>query len=135
MIQVSIKKQDQVTNMGLFQSIEEAQSWLDKHEKSGTFGQKAQQIEQQVEISPAVIDEEGNEISPAVTEMQLVDIQGYVAEVQDISEKISQEKINEESLKLLADTDWMIIRESDCGIACPAEIKQARAEARAKIVK
>jgi hypothetical protein len=135
MIHVLIKKQDQVTNMGLFQSMEEAQSWLDKHEKSGTFGQKAQQIEQQVEVSPAVIDEEGNEISPAVTEMQLVDIQGYVAEVQDISEKISQEKINEESLKLLADTDWMIIRELDCGIACPAEIKQARAEARAKIVR
>jgi hypothetical protein len=135
MIHVLIKKQDQVTNMGLFQSMEEAQSWLDKHEKSGTFGQKAQQIEQQIEVSPAVIDEEGNEISPAITEMQLVDIQGYVAEVQDISEKISQEKINEESLKLLADTDWMIIRELDCGIACPAEIKQARAEARAKIVK
>jgi hypothetical protein len=49
--------------------------------------------------------------------------------------KLSQEKINAESLKYLADTDYLIIRELDAGIPCPAEIKAKRAAARAAIIK
>lgn len=49
--------------------------------------------------------------------------------------EVDQEKINTESLKFLSDTDWLIIRELDCGIPCPSEVKQARAEARSKIIK
>lgn len=55
--------------------------------------------------------------------------------VEDITAKIEQERIDAESLKFLADTDWYILRELDSGVSCPVEIKQARAEARAKIVK
>jgi hypothetical protein len=52
-----------------------------------------------------------------------------------INHETSQCKTNIEALKLLADTDWLIVRELDCGIPCPSEIKQARAEARSRIIK
>lgn len=55
--------------------------------------------------------------------------------VPKVNHETAQYKINVEALKLLADTDWLIIRELDCGIPCPSEIKQARSEARSKIIK
>jgi hypothetical protein len=48
---------------------------------------------------------------------------------------VNQQKQNEEALKYLAETDWYIIREMDSGIECPGDVKQLRAEARAKVVK
>lgn len=45
-----------------------------------------------------------------------------------------QKQVNEEALKLLAESDWLITRELETGTPCPQEVKQARAEARAKIV-
>jgi hypothetical protein len=60
---------------------------------------------------------------------------GYFVEYIDISAQVEQEKINAEALAYLAYTDWMIIRETETQVACPAEIKQLRAEARLKVVK
>ncbi len=54
---------------------------------------------------------------------------------EDVTLKLEQEAINEASSKLLQQTDWYILRELDSGILCPQEVKQARAEARAKITK
>jgi hypothetical protein len=59
----------------------------------------------------------------------------YTVEIVDITAELEQEKINTESLAYLASTDWMIIREIDSGVVCPADVKLARAEARAKIVR
>jgi hypothetical protein len=115
----------------------------------GTFGQKRQVIshpaisnESQVEISPAVIDEDGVEISPAQFETQVTEVpareevlEGYTVEIVDISAKLEQEAINAAALKLLAESDWMILRELDSGVACPQEVKDARAAARAAIVR
>jgi hypothetical protein len=39
MIQVSIKKQEQITNQASFQSTEEAQAWYDSHLGMGSFGE------------------------------------------------------------------------------------------------
>jgi len=39
MIQVSIKKQEQITNQASFQSMEEAQAWYDSHVGMGSFGE------------------------------------------------------------------------------------------------
>jgi hypothetical protein len=61
--------------------------------------------------------------------------EGYIAEYIDISAEIEQERINAEALAYLASTDWMIIRETETQVVCPAEIKQLRAEARLKVVK
>ena len=54
---------------------------------------------------------------------------------ESVQAKLDQDAINKEALAYLASTDWMIIRELDSGIACPADVKAARAEARAKVVK
>lgn len=59
----------------------------------------------------------------------------YTVEIIDITQQVEQERINKESLNYLTSTDWYIIREMDSGIPCPAEIKAARAAARAAIVK
>lgn len=93
------------------------------------------------ELSPAmaaVIDEDGKEVSPAipaVTEEWVKLRADYTVEIEDISAQLEQDRINRESQEYLDSTDWMIIRELDAGIACPAEVRQARAEARARIVR
>lgn len=99
-------------------------------------------IESEVrEIVPAVeatVDEQGNELSPAtevITEEWVKLRAEYTVEIEDISAQLERERLNKEALDYLASTDWLIIREMDAGVACPAEIKQARAEARAKIVR
>lgn len=61
--------------------------------------------------------------------------EGYQLEYIDISAQVEQERINAESLKYLADTDWLIIREIDAGISCPVEIKATRQAMRERIVK
>ena len=61
--------------------------------------------------------------------------EGYIVEYIDISAQVEQEKINAEALAYLASTDWMIVREVETQVPCPAEIKQLRAEARLKVVR
>jgi hypothetical protein len=55
--------------------------------------------------------------------------------IEDIAAKLEQEKINQEALKFLADTDWLVIRKQENGTEIPQDILDARAEARAKIVR
>jgi hypothetical protein len=59
----------------------------------------------------------------------------YTVEIEDITAQVAQEAINAEALAYLASTDWLIIREVDAGVPCPADIKTLRAEARAKVVR
>lgn len=61
--------------------------------------------------------------------------EGYQVEYIDISAQMEQERINAESLKYLADTDWLIIREVDAGVPCPVEVKATRQAMRERIVK
>lgn len=136
MIIVSIKKDGQVTNQGSFDSTQAAQEWLAHHESMKSFGEPTRTVQQQVELSPAVIDEEGNELSPAVTEMQEVTIPGsYVVEIEDKSAELAQEAVNAAALKYLAETDWLITRQIETGVACPENIKAERQAARERIVK
>jgi hypothetical protein len=144
MIQVSIKRSGQLTNQASFPTMEEAQAWLASHEGMGTFGQKAQTIQQEVEVSPAVFDEEGNEITPAQHEMQEIHIPGYVVEIEDISDELEQEQINKEAQAFLAETDFKVlrhIRQKALGqqLSLSEEeylaLEQQRADAAARIVK
>lgn len=135
MIQVKIIRDSVVTNSASFPSQEEAQAWLSSHEGMGTFGQKKETVERQVLIFPAVVDSEGLEVSPAQYEIQQVEVSGYTVEMLDISAQLEQEATNAAALKLLAESDWMVLRELDGGVACPQEVKDARAAARASIVR
>lgn len=72
---------------------------------------------------------------PAVTQKQVKLKAEYTVEITDISAQLQQERINKESLDYLASTDWLVIREMDSGVPCPADIKAARQAAREAIVK
>lgn len=135
MKQINIIKNGQVTNSAQFSSQEEADAWLARHEGMGTFGQKKETVERQVLIFPAVVDSEGLEISPAQFEAQMVDLEGYTVEIIDISAQLEQERINSESLKFLAESDWMVTRMAETQQPVPEEVLLARAAARASIVR
>jgi hypothetical protein len=98
-----------------------------------------------VEAKPEVLESSHNEII-AQTQGSDEDLaqwlagdsfkyqEGYWVEYIDISVQVEQERINAEALAYLASTDWMIIRETETQVVCPADVKQLRAEARLKVV-
>jgi hypothetical protein len=88
-------------------------------------------VQEEIPARPAVY----SDAIPAVTHKEVKLRAEYTVEIIDISAKVEQEKINAEALAYLASTDWMVIREMDSGLPCPAEVKSARAAARAKIVR
>jgi hypothetical protein len=160
MIKISILKESVITNQGLFPTMEEAQAWLAHHESMKSFGQPKQIVQQQIELSPAVLetqqvlvkeaelDEEGNELSPAeyeeqevviqeaVTEMQEVHIPGsYEVEILDVTSQLEQEAINAEAQAFLDATDWIVVRAMERGEELSPEFKAERQAARERIVK
>ena len=53
----------------------------------------------------------------------------------DVSSQLQQQQTNEQALKYLAETDWYIIRQQETGMSVPQDILNARAAARASIVR
>ena len=106
-------------------------------------------ISEAIHGSPAVMDEAGNIVQAEIPETPAVYSEAitarthkevklraeYTVEIEDISAMLELQSLSIEALRYLESTDWMIIREIDAGIPCPAEVKQARAEARTKVVK
>lgn len=136
MIRISINKNSQITNQASFPSMEEAQAWLSHHESMKSFGQPKQIVQQQVELSPAVLAEDGSVLQEAVTEIQEVELAGdYEVEIIDITSQLEQEKINAEAQAFLNATDWMVIRAMEKGEQLSPELKAERQAARDRIVK
>ena len=107
MIKISITRNSILTNQASFSTMEEAQSWLATHEGMKTFGEPASVIQQEFEVSSAVLAEDGSVVQEAVTEMRDVPVPGsYEVLVEDISSKVAQEVINAEALAFLAECDW-----------------------------
>src|SRR6478735_4031317 len=59
----------------------------------------------------------------------------FTTEVEDLTDKLEQERINREALQYLAETDWYFIRLMDSRTLVPQEIIEARAAARARIIR
>jgi hypothetical protein len=136
MIKISIIKNAQITNQASFPTMEEAQTWISYHEGMKSFGQPKQVVQQQVELSPAVLAEDGSVLQEAEFEMQEVELAGeYEVEVLDISTQLAQEKINVEAQAFLDATDWMVIRAMEKGEELSLELKAERQAARDRIVK
>ena len=133
MIQVTIKKQDVVTNSASFPSQEEAQAWYDSHLAMGSFGTPASSHTIQVESTPAVLSEDGSELVAATFEEQVVHVSGHTVEFLDISAQLEQETINQQARQYLADTDWYVIRSLE-GTPVPSGILTERALARSRII-
>lgn len=126
MIQVKIKNiaSQQYTHEAEFPTMEEAQAWASHHSDMGSFGKPTHEVE--------LLDSESLPFDPP--QFETIESE-FTVEMIDISVKFQQEQTNAASLKYLADTDWMIIREVEGGQACSAEIKQLRAAARSAVVR
>jgi hypothetical protein len=144
MFKISITKNSQLTNQAQFSSMEEAEQWLSRHQEMGSFGQPKQVIQQQVELEPAVVAEDGSIVKEAVVEMQEVELPGYEVEIEDLSAKLEQEKRNAEAQKFLDSTDWKVLRhrdQQDMGLATSLtgeefqQLLQERQMAREAIIK
>lgn len=111
------------------------------HNESHIIEEKTVVTQEAVAEIPAVVNEQGETVQeaiPAIPEVSHKEVKlkaEYTCEMVDATNQVNQNKINQESLKYLLDTDWYIVREYDAGIPCPPEVKQLRAEARSKIVK
>lgn len=126
--------------------------WVPHKDEGGSYDDADVIDERLAEIVPGVplkpakpaVYDNGNLISeaqpevpevPAVLQKQVKLRAEYTIEIEDITAQLEQERINKEALEYLASTDWMVIREMDSGIPCPAEIKSLRQAARERIVK
>jgi hypothetical protein len=111
MIQISVKRNGQLTNQASFSTMEEAQAWLAHHEGMKSFGQPKQIVQQQIELSPAILAEDGSVLQEAVMEMQEVHIPGsYEVEILDVTSQLEQEAINAEAQAFLDSTDFKVLR-------------------------
>ncbi len=153
MIKYSVIKNGLRTNSWLSLSGKDETYWEDtfglperwqlhKDEPMAEAYDEADVLEEEMrELTPAidaVLDEQGVEVSPAVPAVmqKWVKLKAqYSIEIEDITAQVAQEAINAEALAYLASTDWLVIREVDAGVPCPEDIKQKRAEARARILR
>ena len=97
-----------------------------------------ERIVEDMPAQDAVMDDAGAIVQEAISARTHKEVKlraEYTVEIEDISAIVELQKLSTEALRYLESTDWMIIREIDAGIPCPAEVKQARAEARTKVVK
>lgn len=104
---IKIIKNDIETNSATFDSIEELNEWKDYHIIRNTFG-LPERPESIVNENDELV-QTGN-ILPA--EYEIV--------IEDITDKLEQERINLESQQFLNSTDWKILRhrdQQDMGIA------------------
>ena len=102
-----------------FSSREEADAYKEQVKASAHWGKPAWTEEVTSEDGTVTVVEHAAEYS--ITE-------------EDITGLREQEQANREALAYLAATDWLVIRQLDSGEPMPADVKQKRAEARAKIV-
>ena len=138
MIQVSVFRGQQLTNMAKFETQDEANTWIQLNTLEKAFGKperwiheddltalhedKTQAIESEFVGGPE--DEKKRYKFPAE----------YRIEQKDITAEVQQAISNEEARQYLELTDWFVIRKMETGIEIPQEILTKRTEARSSIV-
>jgi hypothetical protein len=85
MKRIQIIKHGTVTNEASFPTEEAANEWLARHEGMKTFGTPKHTI--QVEVKPAVLDEDGNVIEEAEYEQQEV-AGDYEVKIEDLTQQL-----------------------------------------------
>jgi hypothetical protein len=119
-------KQNEILQTCIFHEQETLDAFLVMIVANATFGKP----EHTVEVSPRIVDEFGV-VTEAVYEVIPSE---YIVEQVDVTAEVAQQAINTLALKYLSETDYLILRELDSGVACPIAIKEERAAARLRIV-
>lgn len=114
--------------------------WILHKDELLLTGYSAEQVAEAYDDADVIAEEireavPATEEAPAVTQKWVKLKAEYTVEIEDITAQVAQQAINAEALAYLASTDWLIIREVDAGVPCPAQIKAERAAARARIVR
>lgn len=128
MIKITIKNnQNEVVGKTIMKE-EDVSAFLSQIASQATFGKP----EHYNVVIPAHLVPESGERVEATLELIASE---YSVEQEDVSSELEQRQINAEALQYLSSTDWLIVRELETSVSCPEEIKIARAEARARIVR
>jgi hypothetical protein len=139
MIKINIIKNNQVTNSATFSTEQEASLWLNGQKVLNSFGKNAGEYN--------LLELSESELLTEISRNEIVNLEGvvsdvlvtipdqYVVEMIDVTDLHNAQKESEQALKLLADTDWMVVRKMETGVDYPEEIKQARIAARLKVIK
>lgn len=138
MFKLSVIKNNVVVHNTAGQTEQECLAQLQPYLEHKTFGEPAREETVLVsEAVPEVLDDEGNVIQEAVETVYetVITPAEYEIEIEDVSAQVEQERVNSEALAYLASTDFYVVRFMEEGTPYPEEIKLARAEARAKIIK
>ena len=137
MIKVQIKKQNLVTNQAQFETQELAEAWVLKESLNGSFG-KLERWLVESDFRGESIEQSVNSRQQEVLGGEPITEYNFPQEFEIIYEDITtQLQVQTESYaakKYLLETDWLIIREIDTGLACPLDIKNARSQARMKVI-
>lgn len=126
MIKISFKDlEGNLKQQAWFDSMEEAIAWKEEQE----FSRPNWKNQDEWILDP--IDNTETKIENDITFYKKV--QNYIVEINE--NFIDQDKINAEAEAFLANSDWFILRYIDSGVPVPEDIKIARAEARARIIR
>lgn len=131
MVNISIFKNKILTNGASFENEELADLWLTQEVTNNSWGKPERWVSFQGEPDAGYTDTRINELKRT----EYFYPAEYSIVMTDISAQINQQQINAAAEEYLKNTDWIILRELDSGVACPADIKAARATARAQIIK
>ena len=140
MIKVVIKNlSGSITHEGRFSTLEEAQAWFSTGESQKAFGKPERWVH---EDDLAFMGEDRTKAvesqmvgAPDDEKSRFRFASEYSVEFSDITAQVAQEKLNQESLAYLADTDWYVIRYMESAVAIPDDVAQRRSAARAAIVR
>lgn len=117
---------------------QEAEALIESRKLRGDYGKVAgvyneSVLSEEEKVGAVEILPEGDQL---FIERQFQIQDQFTVEQVDISAQIEQERINKESLKFLADTDWMVVRSlEDPSKPVPEDIKTQRQQARERIVR
>ena len=139
MKKVIIKNIDGIQNYGA--KMEDPTAWIAECVAGCAWGKPERWVLHKDEEGAEAYDEadvlatESRSLEEGVDRLWVKLKAEYTVEIEDITAQVAQDAINAKALAYLASTDWLIIREVDSGVICPAEIKAERAAARARIVR
>lgn len=139
MKQVKVIINNNVAQVARFETDESMQGWLQMLATTYAWGKPAGEYKlselSQDELAQEISRRETDDFGNNLLELMITIPAQYSIEITDVTAQLEQEKVNNEALAYLMSTDWYAIREAETGVPMPTDIKNARAAARASIVK
>lgn len=129
MFKIKITKQGIQTHGARFPTQAEADAWIAGEVANNSWGKPERWLtEQEAQRLGLELSLQTRDLGTGIIEYFYA--AEYTITVEDITARVALEAQQAAARKLLADTDWLVIREIDSGEPMPADIKLARQQAR-----